>query len=347
MPIKRQSFPRLPRFIALQGKISMAATERPDLLLTGKMVPVIEESVDKLFTVHRLANAKDRDAFLAEVSPRIRAIATGGQFAVTAATMEKMPKLEIVSNFGVGYDSVDAKWAGGHGIVVTNTPDVLNDEVADTTVALLLNTLRELPEAEKYLRAGKWLEKPYPLTNTLRDRTIGIVGMGRIGKTIAKRLEGFDRPIVYHSRKPAADVPYKHYPDLVTMAKDVDVLIAIVPGGPATKNMISAEVLKALGPNGVLINVARGSVVDEPALIEALQNKTILAAGLDVFAQEPKVPQALIDMKNVVLLPHVASATDWTRRAMGQLVVDNLAAWAAGKDPITPVVETPWPPKKK
>src|SRR6185312_6894478 len=166
MPIKRQSFPRLPRFIALQGKISMAATERPDLLLTGKMVPVIEESVDKLFTVHRLANAKDRDAFLAEVSPRIRAIATGGQFAVTAATMEKMPKLEIVSN----------------------TPDVLNDEVADTTVALLLNTLRELPEAEKYLRAGKWLEKPYPLTNTLRDRTIGIVGMGRIGKTIAKRL---------------------------------------------------------------------------------------------------------------------------------------------------------------
>jgi len=325
----------------------MAATERPDLLLTGKMVPVIEESVDKLFTVHRLANAKDRDAFLAEVSPRIRAIATGGQFAVTAATMEKMPKLEIVSNFGVGYDSVDAKWAGGHGIVVTNTPDVLNDEVADTTVALLLNTLRELPEAEKYLRAGKWLEKPYPLTNTLRDRTIGIVGMGRIGKTIAKRLEGFDRPIVYHSRKPAADVPYKHYPDLVTMAKDVDVLIAIVPGGPATKNMISAEVLKALGPNGVLINVARGSVVDEPALIEALQNKTILAAGLDVFAQEPKVPQALIDMKNVVLLPHVASATDWTRNAMGQLVVDNLAAWAAGKDPITPVVETPWPPKKK
>ena len=325
----------------------MAATERPDLLLTGKMVPVVEESVDKLFTVHRLANAKDRDAFLAEVSPRIRAIGTGGQFAVTAAIMEKMPKLEIVSNFGVGYDSVDAKWAGEHGIVVTNTPDVLNDEVADTTVALLLNTLRELPEAEKYLRAGKWLEKPYPLTNTLRDRIIGIVGMGRIGKTIAKRLEGFDRPIVYHSRKPAPGVTYKHYPDLVAMAKDVDVLIVIVPGGPATKNMINAQVLKALGPNGVLINVARGSVVDEPALIEALNNKTILAAGLDVFAQEPKVPQALIDMKNVALLPHVASATHWTRNAMGQLVVDNLAAWAAGKDPITPVTETPWPPKKK
>jgi lactate dehydrogenase-like 2-hydroxyacid dehydrogenase len=325
----------------------MTATERPDLLMTGKMVPVIEENVDKLFTVHRLANAKDRDAFLAEVSPKIRAIATGGQFQVTAALMEKMPKLEIVSNFGVGYDSVDAKWAGEHGIIVTNSPDVLNDEVADTTIALLLNTLRELPQAEKYLRAGKWLEKPYPLTNTLRDRTIGIVGMGRIGKAIAKRLEGFERPIVYHSRKPAEGVSYKHYPDLIAMAKDVDVLIVIVPGGPATKNMINADVLKALGPTGVLINVARGSVVDEPALIDALKNKTILSAGLDVFAQEPKVPQALIDMEHIVLLPHVASASHWTRRAMGQLVLDNLTAWASGKKPITPVVETPWPPKKK
>jgi lactate dehydrogenase-like 2-hydroxyacid dehydrogenase len=325
----------------------MTATERPDLLLTGKMVPVVEETVGKHFTVHRLAGAKDRDAFLAEVSPRIRAIGMGGQFPVTAAIMEKMPNLEIVANFGVGYDSVDAKWAGEHGIVVTNTPDVLNAEVADTTVALLLNTLRELPQAEKYLRAGKWLEKPYPLTNTLRDRTIGIVGMGRIGKVIAHRLSSFDRPIVYHSRKPAGGVSYKHYPDLIAMAKDVDVLIAIIPGGPSTKNLINAEVLKALGPNGVFINMARGSVVDEPALIEALQKKTILSAGLDVFAQEPKVPQALIDMENVVLLPHVASATHWTRRAMGQLVVDNLVAWTTGKDPITPVIETPWPPKKK
>ncbi len=171
--------------------------------------------------------------------------------------------------------------------------------------------------------------------------------MGRIGKAIAKRLEGFDRPIVYHSRKPAEGVAYKHYPDLVAMAKDVDVLVVIVPGGPATKNMINAEVLKALGPNGVLINVARGSVVDESALIEALKSKAILSAGLDVFAQEPKVPQELIAMENVVLLPHVASATHWTRRAMGQLVLDNLAAWASGKKPLTPVVETPWPPKKK
>lgn len=325
----------------------MTATNRPNLLVTGQMVPVVEESVDKLFTVHRLAKAPDRAAFIAEIAPHIQAIATGGQFPVRADMMEKMPKLEIVANFGVGYDSVDAKWAGEHGIVITNSPDVLNDEVADTTVALLLETLRQLPQAEKYLRAGKWLEKPFPLTNTLRDRTIGIAGMGRIGKVIAKRLSSFDRPIVYHSRKPAEGVAYKHYPDLIAMAKDVDVLIAIVPGGPSTKNMINAEVLKALGPNGVLINMARGSVVDEPALIEALKSKTILSAGLDVFAQEPKVPQELIDMEHVVLLPHVASATHFTRRAMGQLVVDNLVSWAQGKGPVTPVVETPWPPKKK
>lgn len=324
----------------------MTATNRPHLLVTGQMVPVVEESVDKLFTVHRLAKTQDRSAFIAEIAPKIQAIATGGHFAIRADVMEKMPKLKIVANFGVGYDSVDAKWAGEHGIVVTNTPDVLNDEVADTTVALLLETLRQLPQAERYLRAGKWLEKPFPLTHTLRDRTIGIVGMGRIGKVIAKRLSSFDRPIVYHSRNPVKDVPYRHYPDLIAMAKDVDVLIVIVPGGHATKNMINADVLKAFGPNGVLINMARGSVVDEPALIEALKSKTILSAGLDVFAQEPKVPQELIGMEHVVLLPHVASATHFTRRAMGQLVVDNLASWAQGKGPLTPVIETPWPPRQ-
>jgi len=261
--------------------------------------------------------------------------------------MEKLPKLEIVANFGVGYDSVDVKWAGEHGIVVTNTPDVLNDEVADTTLALLLQTVRQLPQAERYLRAGKWLEKPFPLSHTLRDRTIGIVGMGRIGKAIARRIESFGVPIVYHSRKPAAGVSYKHYPDLVAMARAVDVLVVIVPGGAGTKNMINAEVLKALGPNGILINVARGSVVDEPALIEALKSKTILSAGLDVFAEEPRVPKELIEMEHVVLLPHVGSASHHTRRAMGQLLVDNLASWAKGAGPLTPVPETPWPTKRK
>jgi lactate dehydrogenase-like 2-hydroxyacid dehydrogenase len=307
------------------------------------MMPFVEEQLDALFQVHRLAKASDRDKLIAEIGPRVRGIAFAGHFPCDAAFMQRLPKLEIVANFGVGYDSVDAKWAGAHGIIVTNTPDVLNEEVADTAVGLLLMTVRELPQSERYLRAGKWLEKPYPLSATLRDRTIGMVGMGRIGKAIAKRLEGFGLPIVYHARHPAEGVPWKHYPDLVAMARDVDVIIVIVPGGAGTKNLINAEVLKALGPNGVLINMARGSAVDEPALIEALRNKTIKSAGLDVYADEPRVPQELIDMEHVVLLPHVGSGSVYTRRAMGQLVVDNLKSWFAGKGPLTPVAETPWP----
>ena len=179
----------------------------------------------------------------------------------------------------------------------------------------------------------------------MRDRTIGIIGMGRIGKAIAKTLEAFGLAVVYHSRRPTSGVPWRHYPDLIAMARDVDVLIVIVPGGPATKNLVNRDVLEALGPNGILINIARGSVVDETALIEALRSKKILSAGLDVYVEEPRVPKELIDMDHIVLLPHVGSASIHTRRAMGQLVVDNLKAWVEGKGPLTPVPETPWPPK--
>ncbi len=318
-----------------------------DVLQTGPIPPIVEPIFDEAFTMHKLHKAADREAFLKDAAPKIRGIATFGAIPITAEFMQKFPKLEIVANMGVGYDSVDAKWAGEHGIIVTNTPGVLDDEVADTTVALLLNTLRELPQSERYLRAGKWVEKPFPLTaGSLRDRTVGIIGMGRIGKAIAKRIEAFDRPVVYHSRHPAAGVSYKYYPSLLDMARDVDTLIAIVPGGPETKNMIDAKVLEALGPSGVFINVARGSVVDEKALIEALRSRKILSAGLDVFADEPRVPQDLIDMDHVVLFPHVASASIHTRRAMGTLVADNLKAWAAGKPPLTPVPETPYTPKR-
>ncbi|MDO8534075.1 MAG: 2-hydroxyacid dehydrogenase [Xanthobacteraceae bacterium] len=320
--------------------------EKPELLLAGSMMQYVEDQLEDIFTVHRLAKAAKGEALLAEIAPRVRAIATAGGAPVDAALMQKLPKLEIVSNFGVGYDSVDAKWAGAHGIVVTNTPDVLTEEVADTTIGLLIATVRQLPQAERYLRAGKWLEKPFPLTAaTLRDRTIGIIGMGRIGKAIAKRLEAFGLAVVYHSRRPTSGVPWRHYPDLIAMARDVDVLIVIVPGGPATKNLVNRDVLEALGPNGILINIARGSVVDETALIEALRSKKILSAGLDVYVEEPRVPKELIDMDHIVLLPHVGSASIHTRRAMGQLVVDNLKAWVEGKGPLTPVPETPWPPK--
>ncbi|MCS0504004.1 2-hydroxyacid dehydrogenase [Ancylobacter mangrovi] len=327
----------------------MSATDsRPELLLTGPMMPMIEAQLTERFTVHRL-DGTDPEAVLAQAGPRIRAVATGvgstagGKRRVTGDLLARLPKVEIVANFGVGYDAVDTDAAAERGIVVTNTPGVLDDEVADLSVALLLATIRRLPQAERHLRAGLWPKGGFPLTPTLRDRTIGIVGMGRIGRAIARRLEGFGRPIVYHSRRPVADVPYRHYPSLVEMARDADALIVIVPGGPETNNMINAEVLAALGPTGTLINVARGSVVDEPALIKALTEGTIASAGLDVFADEPNVPEALIAMDNVVLLPHVASATHVTRNAMGQLVVDNLAAWFEGRPPLTPVPETPVP----
>src|SRR6202034_319377 len=221
--------------------------------------------------------------------------------------------------------------------------DVLTEEVADTALGLLLCTVRELPQSERYVRAGKWLQQGYPLSKaTLRNRTVGLVGMGRIGQAIARRLDAFGVPVVYHARRPRPELISRHYPNLVEMARAVDVLLVIVPGGPATRNMIDATVLEALGPQGIVINVARGSVIDEPALIDALKQGKIMAAGLDVFAKEPDVPAELLAMENVVLLPHVGSASVVTREKMDQLVADNILAWAAGKPPLTPVPETPW-----
>jgi lactate dehydrogenase-like 2-hydroxyacid dehydrogenase len=323
------------------------AGEKPDVLLIGAKKPVMVKGLDPKVTLHYLVDAKDPDAFIKSIADKVRAIAIAYTAnKLDAAFMQKLPKLEQISSFGVGYDHIDAKWAGEHGIVVTNTPEVLNEEVADTALGLLLCTVREFPQAERYLRAGKWASQGhYPLTKaTLRNRTVGIVGLGRIGKAIAGRLEAFGVPVVYHSRKPQAGVSYKYYPKLIDMARDVDTLMVIVPGGPATANMINAEVLKALGPQGILINMARGSVVDEPALIEALKSRTIYSAGLDVFAKEPQVPKELMEMDHIVMFPHLGSSTEVTRAAMDQLVVDNILAWAAGKAPLTPVSETP--PKK-
>lgn len=325
------------------------AGEKPDVMLLGSKKPVMVKGLEPKVNLHYLADAKDQDEFIRSVGGKVRAIAIAYTAnKLDAAFMQKFPKLEQISSFGVGYDHVDAKWAGEHGIIVTNTPEVLNEEVADTALGLLLNTVREFVQADQYLRAGKWVsEGHYPLTKaTLRDRKVGIVGMGRIGKAIGKRLDAFGVPVVYHSRNPQAGVEYKYYPKLLDMARDVDTLMVIVPGGAATKNMINKEVLEALGPRGILINMARGSVVDEPALIEALKNKTIYSAGLDVFAKEPEVPKELIDMKHVVLFPHLGSSTEVTRAAMDQLVVDNILAWADGKPPLTPVAETPYPPKR-
>ncbi|HEX4764900.1 MAG TPA: 2-hydroxyacid dehydrogenase [Lichenihabitans sp.] len=311
------------------------------------MAPIVIEGIEKALPLIKLWDAEDPDRALTRLAPDIRAIATGGHSAIDGPFMSRFPKLEIVANFGVGYDSVDAAWAGRHGIVVTNTPGVLDEEVADTAMALVLATVRQLPAAERHLRAGRWLEGNFPLTSTLRGRTLGILGLGRIGKAIASRAEAFGLSVVYHNRRPQPDVPYLYYPTLKGLAEASDILVVVTPGGAGTRNLVDAEVLEALGTTGALINIARGTVVDEEALVAALRQGTIAAAGLDVFADEPRVPQALIDMDHVVLLPHVGSASQHTRDAMGQLVVDNLLSWTAGKGPLTPVVETPWPARAK
>jgi lactate dehydrogenase-like 2-hydroxyacid dehydrogenase len=304
----------------------------------------IGERIETRATVHRLWSEPDPDAALARIAPNIRAIAgTWHAPKIDANLMSRLPHLEIVSSFGVGYDHVDAAWAAKNGVLVTHTPGVLDAETADTAMALTLMAVRRYPQAERYLKAGRWPSAPFPLTASLRGRTMGILGLGRIGKEIAKRARAFGVDVVYHGRKPQDDAPYLYYPSLLSMATACDILMISAPGGAGTRHIVDREILRALGPNGVLVNIARGTLVDEAALIEALATGEILAAGLDVFEKEPQVPEALMKLDNAVLLPHVGSASVPTRLAMANLVVDNLFSWMDGKGPMTPVPETPWP----
>ena len=324
----------------VSGTIS---SEKIDLLVHGPNKPIVDNGFSDQFVLHHFETTHDLERLTAEVAAKVRGMAvTYNTVRGDARTLARFPKLEIVSSFGVGYDHIDAAYARDHNIMVTNTPDVLTEEVADIAMGLLIATLREFIKADRYLRSGLWQTQQFPLSvGSLRDRKVGMIGMGRIGQAIARRLNASNVPVVYHSRKPADGVSYKHYPDLIEMAKAVDTLVVIVPGGAGTTKMVNADVMKALGPRGVIINVARGTVVDEQALIAALKSGTILAAGLDVFEKEPNVPDELKSMQNVVLLPHIGSASVVTRNAMDQLVVDNLKAWFAGKPPLTPVAETP------
>jgi lactate dehydrogenase-like 2-hydroxyacid dehydrogenase len=315
-----------------------------EILAADRLPRAVHEGASRLFTIHHLPDANDPEAFLADVGPRVRALVRGGHATIGRGLIERCPALEIIASFGVGYDGIDLAAAAERNVIVTNTPDVLTEEVADTALGLLLMTIRELPAAERYLRAGNWVSKgPYRLTASLRDRTVGIIGLGRIGKAIARRLDAMRVPVVYHSRRPVDGVPYPYYDSLLTMAADVDVLLSVVPGTATTRNLVDARVLDALGPDGILVNVGRGTSVDENALIEALRDRRILAAGLDVFANEPHVPEGLLALPNAVLLPHVGSASVHTRTAMGRLVVDNLRSWFEDGRPLTPVAETPWP----
>jgi lactate dehydrogenase-like 2-hydroxyacid dehydrogenase len=319
------------------------SSEKIHLVVHGPRKPIVDNGFPDQFVLHQFETIGDLDRLTPEIADKVRGLAiTYNTVRGDAKTLAKFPKLEIVASFGVGYDHVDAAYARDHNIMVTNTPDVLTEEVADIAMGLLICTLREFIKADKYLRSGLWQTQQYPLSvGSLRDRKVGMVGMGRIGQAIARRLEASQVPVVYHTRNPIKELSNTHYPDLIEMAKAVDTLVVIVPGGGGTAKMVNAEVMKALGPRGVIINVARGTVVDEQALIQALKSGTILAAGLDVFEREPNVPEELKAMQNVVLLPHIGSASVVTRNAMDQLVVDNLKTWFAGKPPLTPVAETP------
>jgi lactate dehydrogenase-like 2-hydroxyacid dehydrogenase len=309
------------------------------ILVPSKLYEHAVGRIDRSFKMVRIDRA-DPALVGNGLAGTVRGVA--GMTAIGAAFIDALPKLEIIANMGVGYDSVDARHAAARGVMVTNTPDVLTEEVADTALGLLINAVRELPNAEQWLRQGRWeKEGAYPLTGaTLRGRRAGIFGMGRIGIAIARRLEAFGLSVAYHNRRKVEGVPYAYHPTLIGLAGAVDTLISVAPGGAATDKAVNAEVLAALGPNGVFVNIGRGSTVDEDALIAALGKGVIRAAGLDVFAREPEVAQALIDLPNASLLPHVGSASVHTRNAMADLVVDNLISWFAGKGPLTPVPET-------
>jgi hydroxypyruvate reductase len=273
-----------------------------------------------------------------EVADRITAVAASGAVPVDARLIDALPALKIISVHAVGYDLTDVAHARSRGVVVTHTPDVLNDDVADLAILLALSVLRRLTVLDAYVRAGRWAsDGPPPLSRSATGLRYGVLGLGRIGQAIARRLEPFAGDIAYHTRRPVADAPWRHVPDLVELARSVDVLIVIVPGGDATRGLVSAEVMEALGSTGVLVNVARGEVVDQDALIEALAAGRLGGAGLDVFADEPNVPRALIDNDRCVLTPHVASATVETRNAMAELMMANLEAVLADRPPVTPV----------
>jgi lactate dehydrogenase-like 2-hydroxyacid dehydrogenase len=310
---------------------------KPEIIVTGRLFQRTQDALDQSFTCHKLYEATDRAAFLRQHAPKVRALATFGPAGADAALMDQLPKLEIISNFGVGVDAIDLEAAKKRKVIVTNTPDVLNDCVADTAMALVLATLRRFPQAEIYLRAGQWATRgAYPLTTSLGGKTLGVLGLGRIGEAIAKRAEAFGMKIRYHNRS-RKQVAWPYEPNVLALAKNSDVLLIAAPGGPETARIVNAQVLDALGPQGYVVNIARGSLVDEAALLRYLREGRIAGAGLDVFDNEPRIDPAWFAVENAVLVPHVGSATVETRTAMGALQVENLRLHFAGKPVKTPV----------
>ena len=309
---------------------------KKNLLIMNELPEYFLKLAEDNFLTHKLWTKKNKKKYLFDFGSKIDAMAVMGGYKVTSDLMKSMPNLKIIGYYGVGYDAIDIESAKNLGIKVTNTPEVLNDEVADTAIALILCVYKKIVEADNFVRKNNWVKETFPLTKKFSGTKLGIVGMGRIGKEIAKRAEAFKCDISYHSRN-KKDVKYKFYDNLNELAKEVDTLCVITPGGKNTNNLINREVLNNLGENGVLINVARGSVVDEEELIYCLEKKIILGAGIDVYKNEPIIPQKLINNKNTVLLPHIASATVDTRNAMGKLVFDNIKNYFEGKPLISEV----------
>jgi lactate dehydrogenase-like 2-hydroxyacid dehydrogenase len=307
-------------------------TDKPHLLTVAKLAPMLMERLQSAFTVHTQLDGAPRET--------IRAVCGSGESKVPADLIAQLPALEIISIMGVGYDGVDVAAAKARGVLVTHTPDVLNDDVADLALALALNIARRIPQADRYVREGRWAQQgPMPLATKMSGARMGIVGMGRIGQAIAERARAFGMSVAYTARSAKANLPYTFHDQVAALAAQSDFLVVITPGGAATRKLIDAKVLQALGPTGYLINVARGSVVDEAALIAALQAGAIAGAALDVFENEPHVPEALRALDNVVLVPHIGSATVATRQAMAHLAFENLRAFFAGGTPPTPAPE--------
>lgn len=305
-----------------------------EVLLLSPLFAPTQQALETRHHCHRLWEAPDRSARLAELA-HVEIVVSQSGVGIDAATLDALPRLKLVANFGVGLDTYDLADCRRRGVTVTNTPDVLTDEVADMALALLLATVRRIPYGDRFVREGRWLKGPMPLTQSMQGRRVGVVGLGRIGQAIARRCEAFNMELGYFGprRKP---VDYPYFDDVVALGQWADIMIAACPGGPETHRVVSRAALAALGETGIFVNIARGSVVDQPALVELLQEGAIAGAGLDVFDDEPRVPQALMAMEQVVLQPHMGSASVRTRTAMGQLVVDNVQAYVEGRALLTP-----------
>ncbi len=331
-----------------QVEARFGADVLPKLLLVDKVPDHVCQLLSKHFSLIKLDSYGFHNPKLSRFQTETRYILAGSDdssnLPINAEFINSFPGLELIASFGTGYDRIDTATAASRGVIVTNTPHVHVDDLADFAIGLMIATVREIPKADSFVRNGKWSASSFPLCHgTLRGRELGIAGLGEVGRAVAHRAISFGMSISYYGRRPQPDVPYKYYGSLKELSTASDILIVVLPGGNNTRHAVDEGVLTALGPNGILINISRGSVVDENALILALQEKRLGSAGLDVYSNEPHVPKELTELTNVVLQPHIGSGTTCTRAAMWRLVVDNLSAWIQGRGPLTPVIETPWP----